>query len=449
LPRLKHPPISEFNEFSIISQVSSKQAAMPTMSRYKGTLSWDLRWFAQSIAVRASRMNGGSGRRDLVLRAWWSALIAISAFCLCMTFYSDELAASWGAGERFIRWLWVRKFELGRENSFGSWWSGTLLLIACLHSLDGFVAGRADARGAWLCLALVLALLSLDEVGSLHERAAVYVPPYGAKVNLLLGSLLAGVVAAAAAVLARDRSSRTTVWLIAIAFTFLAGAALQDLAPARMGSWTSDESTRRTLQAGCGIAGMLLLILATSRNSAGVFDRSRRDSEPVFTVLDRHAASLVVAGLLITTPVSIATVMLLSDNYQGLPANWLGASVFLAAGLLALRPVLRFGWTGSYLWRNSGIATICFVMSALTVFRPFLQRPGRKSELLLFACAAIALLWLLRRARPTARLWVTAILVIIPPATAQLWPSVLNAMLAYGFAGWLVLWGNRELVRDR
>jgi hypothetical protein len=86
-------------------------------------------------------------------------------------------------------------------------------------------------------------------------------------------------------------------------------------------------------------------------------------------------------------------------------------------------------------------------LSIVDVFRPFLERPGRKAELLLAGCAVIATLWLLRRARATPVLWITAILVLIPAAAARTWPSVLNAMLAYAFSGLVVLWGNRELAR--
>ncbi|TDC46745.1 hypothetical protein E1212_26205 [Jiangella ureilytica] len=61
----------------------------------------------------------------------------------------------------------------GHERSLASWWTSALL-IAC--ALTAVVAGRlAETRKAgraWVVLAAVFALLSLDEIVSLHERGA-------------------------------------------------------------------------------------------------------------------------------------------------------------------------------------------------------------------------------------------------------------------------------------
>src|SRR5690606_32202148 len=73
-----------------------------------------------------------------------------------------------------------RYFNLAHENNLAAWWSGSLLLVAALHALDGRakLASLGDRRtaAAWAALALVLIALSLDEVGSLHERAERFVP---------------------------------------------------------------------------------------------------------------------------------------------------------------------------------------------------------------------------------------------------------------------------------
>jgi hypothetical protein len=268
-------------------------------------------------------MSATAGGQGLVRHAWWGVLIAISMLCLGMTFFADEVASAYGAADRSIRLLWIRKLELGRENSFGAWWGGTLLLIASLHALDGFIDDRRGlrARAAWLCIAAVLALSSLDEVGSLHERVAVQVFPHGFQVKVVLGSVLAAVIAVSIAILAGSTATRRSAWLIGIGFALLAGAALYDLVVHRPHGSADGASARRTLQAACELAGMLVLALAASRNSAGVFDRRGRQTEPVFLALDHYGAAFVLAGALVAVPVCMATVALMTDHYQGLPAN--------------------------------------------------------------------------------------------------------------------------------
>jgi hypothetical protein len=57
-----------------------------------------------------------------------------------------------------------------QERSLASWWTSVLLVGCCLLAV---AAGRLAQGGwPWVALTLVFALLSLDEVVSLHERGA-------------------------------------------------------------------------------------------------------------------------------------------------------------------------------------------------------------------------------------------------------------------------------------
>ncbi|TDD18594.1 hypothetical protein E1218_25745 [Kribbella turkmenica] len=64
-----------------------------------------------------------------------------------------------------------------QERSLASWWTSALLVACCLvATAASLLASGGMARGwvtwAWLVLAVVFAVLSLDEVVSLHERGA-------------------------------------------------------------------------------------------------------------------------------------------------------------------------------------------------------------------------------------------------------------------------------------
>ena len=68
-------------------------------------------------------------------------------------------------------------FDAGKERSLAAWWTGGLLFAAALSAaLVAWLAARSPGRGresrAWRVMTVVFALLSFDEIVSLHERGA-------------------------------------------------------------------------------------------------------------------------------------------------------------------------------------------------------------------------------------------------------------------------------------
>ncbi|TCC63356.1 hypothetical protein E0H73_12985 [Kribbella pittospori] len=64
-----------------------------------------------------------------------------------------------------------------QERSLASWWTSALLVTCCLVAvavarLAGAETRTGLAKRPWMVLAVVFALLSIDEVVSLHERGA-------------------------------------------------------------------------------------------------------------------------------------------------------------------------------------------------------------------------------------------------------------------------------------
>ncbi|MGH8825753.1 MAG: hypothetical protein ACRDVN_14955 [Jiangellaceae bacterium] len=67
--------------------------------------------------------------------------------------------------------------DAGQERTLAAWWTAALLVAAsCAAAMVGQLAVTGSARSreivAWRVLAVIFALLSLDEVVSLHERGA-------------------------------------------------------------------------------------------------------------------------------------------------------------------------------------------------------------------------------------------------------------------------------------
>ncbi|WP_346289896.1 hypothetical protein [Sphaerothrix gracilis] len=107
-------------------------------------------------------------------------IAGINAFMLGGTwlfsiYYRDNLLGDWNTGSA-IKYVLVQ-FNLATENVLASWYSSMLLLLVAIMSLICFSADRKRfahkngwLNGGWLFFSLIFALLSLDEIGSLHER---------------------------------------------------------------------------------------------------------------------------------------------------------------------------------------------------------------------------------------------------------------------------------------
>ncbi|MFW5943444.1 MAG: hypothetical protein ACOCXI_16685 [Chloroflexota bacterium] len=147
--------------------------------------------------------------------AWWQWIVAISLFFSVMTTLFPH------APGNPIKWHILQHFTLSGETNVAAWWSGFLLILLSLFAFQ--LAYRAPRdRIAWFVFSLVLLGLSLDEVGSLHERvSAAATDTWGALLPyaIVLGLLVAYVLVT----LVRRAETRRAAALIALAF-FLFGA---------------------------------------------------------------------------------------------------------------------------------------------------------------------------------------------------------------------------------
>src|SRR5690606_26477799 len=101
-------------------------------------------------------------------RLWLLALAVVSFVLLVATalHYDRDIGA-------------LAHLTYAHENNFGASRSGMLLLIGAVHAFDGYKlwkAQRSRLAYGWAAMSLILLILSLDEIGSLHEWVAVFLP---------------------------------------------------------------------------------------------------------------------------------------------------------------------------------------------------------------------------------------------------------------------------------
>ncbi len=103
-------------------------------------------------------------------------LLMLAGTLVFNRYWYDVIYQDWRAGSG-VKWF-LLQFNLATENVFAVWYSSMLLLAASLACLLCFVVDvQRFKRGTahylsygWVMMALVFGLLSLDEMGSIHEK---------------------------------------------------------------------------------------------------------------------------------------------------------------------------------------------------------------------------------------------------------------------------------------
>lgn len=147
---------------------------------------------------------------------WWFWVGLIDLFLVLMTTlkpYDIEFP-----GKSFL----VLHFNLATERKASVWFSGITLFVLAMRAFDLFLNSSDDRRNAWWLLSFAFAFLSLDEIGSLHER-------FGGWPDLLmLGGVPALMAALGIGILFRDSQTRRTAIFLLTGFMVLSSVAIQE-----------------------------------------------------------------------------------------------------------------------------------------------------------------------------------------------------------------------------
>ena len=308
---------------------------------------------------------GGSTLRRLFL-----TLLGVNVFLALGT---AVFIVAWAQREQyqplelsFLRYGLVQ-VHLATENVLAAWYSSMLLLAVSLAALIAYTLPRpADSpasprwlREGWLVVAAVFAILSFDEIGSMHERIGVAVT-FGRPEGWGWVYVLALPIAAIGAYMA------AFAWFemqrVPLAFRlFAVGVALFVCNPileqiemalirgegAQQGTWQRlahdvllvlEEGILEIFGTMCFLGGILVWV----REHAAGSDASltARASPELVARVSGIGAIVIAAGVL----VSAAAVRVLPAGDTGIPMNWFpAAAAFLVCALtLAARQALPY-----------------------------------------------------------------------------------------------------------
>lgn len=230
----------------------------------------------------------------------------------------------------------VAPFNLAIEMNLAAWFSGISLLALGLLAYERFAAGEARSKAPWLILAVLLILLSIDEIGSLHERAGgmAALLPYIVVFVLLLAGAMAGLLI--------TRQPFYIVLCLAAMFALFGSVILQEDLE-QIVAWPDwFRGIRVGLEEGSELLGMFLGFWGFARfRSAASAGRIPARSLSAVVPDPRQFKRLViilVAGLALHAAASrtlASNLQVLEIGKLGNPAVWYPAALFVLLACLA------------------------------------------------------------------------------------------------------------------
>ena len=264
----------------------------------------------------------------------------------------------------------LSRLYLGFESNAAAWGSGMLLALVGVHAYDGYATHRGHDRRAgqgWLLICFVMFVLSADEVGSVHERVGNFAVEIGVSPALLLapfGAVLVGALARAFWVFLTTASERGKVLPLLIGFAFFGSVAVQEVIEHRLdltSPWS--QALRVGIEEGSELAGMLILLWVTMKNTRGLWGRAGDREPPLFEL----AADLrwpVAIGSIIGVAALAVFAEPARPKATGHPADWLAAVLFLGSALGIVRRAFLLGRGSPALW---SLAALSLVGSVIVV----------------------------------------------------------------------------------
>lgn len=330
-------------------------------------------------------MTDGSGTRSLAVSLDLRPAVVRRAIAWLAIVAGVMLAGTWlfSASFRRLTVPWneappvmhaLVHLHLGAENVIAAWFAAMLLLLVAMASATAFVVdavtvpSRRPLHAGWLVLALAFLALSLDELGSLHERVSA-ITDQGGETPIGWLALMAGLASLLACMLAfglwHVRRVRPAFLLMVAGVVCFASIPVQEAievnAQRAAGAGWQRPDLLLLLEEGAELAGSLCFLAAALVHASATLVARRREARLVLR-LPRQRVMLVAGALVTLLGVGlVASSFAFGDvpGAQGIPANWFPATLAVVAAGLAR-------WSGTARGRGGfgAVAVVQVVASA-------------------------------------------------------------------------------------
>jgi len=228
------------------------------------------------------------------------------------------------------KWRLITPFSLHGENNIAVWWSGMTIFLAALLFYDRFRLPNDKNKTSWLFMAAIMLSLSIDEIGSIHERISLI---SGWSGLLPFALILASFLAYAIFNLYRSDDTKKNAIYILIAFSIYGSVALQEFFEHSY-NWKPWMAGIRTgIEEGCELLATLLILLASITKS------NTKKSLSILSLLPHQSTILnlkwmAVLGLVLHISGCFLFIKYGDPSTRGNPMIWFPSAAFFCIALL-------------------------------------------------------------------------------------------------------------------
>lgn len=319
---------------------------------------------------------------------WWLWLAGINLFLVIASAYQHTFPLPL-LGERILR-----QFDLGEEMNLAAWWSAMLLFSIGLFCYEIYCDREARAapnrinpskKVAWLLLAIAFTCLSIDEIGSVHERIETWIQIIDRYVPLALSQLVdpyVPIIIAGAILIPfplitlwGSRETKRSAIFLLVGFLLLSTIAFQERLEGAI-EWARWGGIRMGVEEGTELLGKFFCYwgVVLQRSSASQTNGLRRAIPN--PLLMNNIEKLVLIGIIVHLCLTIFVSVTINVDYSGRTLVWYPAAISFLIGLTAYWQYSLVKYPKS---RILLIASIYFLLAS--AIAPYLIYPSISPQL--------------------------------------------------------------------
>ena len=270
----------------------------------------------------------------------------------------------------FLKWRILAYLNLAWEMNIAVWWSGSLLFLSGLLAYQ-ISSWDTDSKQAWMALTLLFFFLSMDEIGSIHERVG----------NLDIGSTAYAVIAIIAAsallfsvwILWKTKSDKKGLIFLLMGMVMMVSAVPNEYLEHHFDWPHSLAGPRDAFEEGLELIGAFVCLTSIARFQAA----DRLQSFTAGSGEKTKTAKVVLVGFGLHVATAWISAYHIEIGFRGNPAIWYVMAVFVALAFFFLLKAVNVTGSSFILY----LFTACyFTMVSIGSIYLILPNPNSKLD---------------------------------------------------------------------
>lgn len=297
--------------------------------------------------------------RDLM--SWRLLILGISLLLILITAVFPYIH------DGFLKWSILVYLTLAGEMNLAVWWSSGLLFLAGLVAYQ-ISDWDIDSKYAWIGIALLLSFLSLDEIGSVHERIGNLT--IGLATYIIIAMIAGWILIFSIWILWKNKDDKQGLIFLLVGFALLVSAAPNEYLEHRIAWPHYLIGPRVAFEEGLELFGAFACLLGTVRYQP--VDKLRTLNSGEITKLRK----ILLVGFGFHAMVAWITANYIEIEFRGNPATWYFMVVFLLVAHFFLSKVMSARKSNYFAY-----LIVFFYFTALSAASIFFILPNPSSKL--------------------------------------------------------------------